>query len=56
MTGLAGLMIAQACQPDHVEITDGNENSVENLDILLHENRELGLLKNNVSSRVSTLK
>ena len=53
MTGLAGLMIAQACQPAHVEITDGNENSVENLDILLHENRELGLLKNNVSSRVS---
>jgi len=52
MTGLAGLMIAQACQPDHVEITDGNENSVENLDILLHENRELGLLKNNVSSRL----
>ena len=52
MTGLAGLMISQTCHPVHVEITDGNQNSLENLKIVLEENRNLGLL-NNVSCKVS---
>ena len=52
--GLAGLMIAQTCQPEHVEITDGNQNSIDNLQIVVKENEKLGLLKNeNVSYRVS---
>ena len=34
MTGLAGLVAGQACGAKHVLITDGNENSVENLDFL----------------------
>lgn len=51
MTGLAGLMVAQNCQPEHVEITDGNQNSIENLEIVIHENQSLGLL-DNVSCRM----
>ena len=51
--GLAGLMVAQTCQPEHVEITDGNQNSIDNLQIVVKENEKLGLIKN-VSYRVST--
>lgn len=51
MTGLAGLVVAQACAPQHVCITDGNEKSVENLDIILDENQKQGLIEN-VSSKV----
>ena len=42
MTGLAGLIVAQTCSPKHVLITDGNENSIENLDIVVNENKRLG--------------
>ena len=46
-------MVAQTCQPEHVEITDGNQNSIDNLQIVVKENEKLGLIKN-VSYRVST--
>jgi len=53
MTGLAGLIIAQTCSPHHVLITDGNENSTENLEIVIAENKRLGLIEpDKVSSRL----
>ena len=55
MTGLAGLVAGQACGAKHVLITDGNENSVENLDIIVKENKNLNLIEN-VSSKVRVFK
>jgi predicted nicotinamide N-methyase len=52
MTGLAGLMIAQACSPKGVLISDGNVNTAENLDFVINENKSLGL--ENVSTKVSS--
>ena len=52
MTGLAGLVVGQACGAKHVLITDGNDNSVENLEIIVEENKNLNLIQN-VSSKVS---
>lgn len=49
MTGLAGLIVSQTCQPSRVLITDGNDNSVENLSIVLEENQNLGHVQENVS-------
>ena len=51
MTGLAGLVVGQACGAKHVLITDGNDNSVENLEIIVEENKNLNLIQN-VSSKV----
>ena len=45
MTGLAGLIVSQTCSPKNVLITDGNENSVENLTIVVNENKRLGLIE-----------
>lgn len=50
MTGLAGLVVGQACGAKHVLITDGNDNSVENLEIIVEENKNLNLIQN-VSSK-----
>ncbi len=52
MTGLAGLIVSQACSPEHVFITDGNDNSVENLQIIIEENKKLSLIEENVSCQV----
>ena len=45
MTGLAGLIVSQTANPKHVLITDGNENSIENLNIVINENINLNLVK-----------
>ena len=50
MTGLAGLIVAQTCSPKHVLITDGNENSIENLDIVVNENKRLELIEQDIAS------
>jgi len=55
MTGLAGLVVGQACGAKHVLITDGNDNSVENLEIIVEENKNLNLIQN-VSSKVIQVK
>ena len=55
MTGLAGLVVGQACAAKHVLITDGNDNSVENLEIIVEENKNLNLIQN-VSSKVIQVK
>ena len=55
MTGLAGLITGQACGAKHVLITDGNENSVENLKIILEENQKLDLIQN-ATSKVNVFK
>ena len=38
MTGLAGLIVAQACNSQKVTLTDGNEVSVKNLAAIIQEN------------------
>ena len=39
MAGLAGLIVAQACNATDVTLTDGNENSVNNLNVIIPENQ-----------------
>ena len=48
MTGLAGLIVAQACGSQNVTLTDGNEVSVKNLSAIIKENK----LESRVSSRL----
>ena len=48
MTGLAGLIVAQACDSQNVTLTDGNEVSVKNLAAIIKENK----LNAKVSSRL----
>ncbi len=50
MTGLAGLVVAQSCDPCHVTLTDGNDNSAENLEHVERANIEAGLT--NITSKV----
>ena len=38
MTGLAGLIVANACKPNKVTLTDGNEVSVSNLKAIVQKN------------------
>ena len=47
MTGLAGLIVAQACDSKNVTLTDGNEVSVKNLAAIIKENK----LEAKISSR-----
>jgi len=51
MSGLAGLMVAQACSPTEVVISDGNQNSVENLEFVVNQNLSEKRI-NNVSVQV----
>ena len=39
MTGLAGLIVSQACCSQSVTLTDGNEVSVKNLAAIVKENK-----------------
>ena len=48
MTGLAGLIVAQACDSKNVTLTDGNEVSVKNLAAIIKENK----LESNVTSHI----
>ena len=48
MTGLAGLIVSQACSSRAVTLTDGNEVSVKNLAAIIKENK----LEENVTSHV----
>ena len=48
MTGLAGLVVAQACGSHSVTLTDGNEVSVKNLAAIIKENK----FKPNITSHI----